>query len=335
VHIGKSYKLPEFLAWTRRTIYILVVLSVMPVVLYKLLGFKWVAIPWGIVFLLGATVALSAGFKNAQAYNRLQEAQQVWASIVSYSRAWGLMCRDYVADQERARQLVYRHLAWLTALRHQMREVKPWESMERAENVEYQRRYAIPEREHTLESDLTRYISSAESEQVLASHSRAMQVIALQNKDLCRLFADGNLTASQFGDLQSTVRQLIDQQSRSERIKNFPFPRQHAFVNSLFVRILCVLLPFSMLGEFEHLNEFVDGWAKGNMVWLSVPLSLLILWMYTSLDQVGESTDNPFEGGANDVPISMICEEIETELREMLGEANVPAPAHRDSDIVV
>lgn len=335
MHIGKSYKLPEFLAWTRHTIYVLVVLSITPVALYQLAGFKWLAIPWGIVFLLGATVALSAGFKNAQAYNRLQEAQQVWASIVSSSRAFGMMCRDYVAAPDRARQLVYRHLAWLTALRYQMRDVKAWETMDEAQNVEYQRKYVIPERERSLESELARYIPSGEAAEVLMSNSRALRVLALQSAETNKLLADGSLTVSQFSELQAAMRQLIEQQSRSERIKNFPFPRQHAFVNSLFVRILCFLLPFSMIGEFERLNDVVEGWAKGNMVWLSVPLSLLILWMYTSLDQVGESTENPFEGGANDVPISRICEEIETELREMLGEANVPAPARLAGDIAV
>lgn len=335
MHVGKSYKLPEFLAWTRRTIYILVVLSVTPVALYQLAGLKWLAIPWGIVFLLGATVALSAGFKNAQAYNRLQEALQVWESIVSSSRAWGAICRDYVADPDRARQLMYRHLAWLTTLRYQMRDVKAWETMGEAQNVEYQRRYAIPERERSLESELARYLPNGEATQVLMSNSRALRVLALQSREINELLADGSLTAQQFGEFKATVRQLIDQQSRSERIKNFPFPRQHAFINSLFVRILCILLPFSMIGEFERLNDVVDGWAKGNMVWLSVPLSLLILWMYTSLDQVGESTENPFEGGANDVPISRICEEIEAELREMLGEANVPAPARLEGDIAV
>lgn len=335
MHVGKSYKLPEFLAWTRRTIYVLVVLSVTPVALYQLAGLKWLAIPWGIVFLLGATVALSAGFKNAQAYNRLQEALQVWESIVSSSRIWGAMCRDYVADPERARQLVYRHLAWLTTLRHQMRDVKAWETMDKAQNVEYQRRYAIPEREQTLESELVRYLPSGETDEVLMSNSRSLRVLALQSRQMNEMHADGSLTTQQFCEFQATVRQLIEQQSRSERIKNFPFPRQHAFINSLFVRILCILLPFSMIGEFERLNDVVEGWAKGNMVWLSVPLSLLILWMYTSLDQVGESTENPFEGGANDVPISHICQEIEAELREMLGEANVPAPARLEGDIAV
>ena len=335
MHVGKSYKLPEFLAWTRRTIYVLIVLSVTPVALYQLAGLKWLAIPWGIVFLLGATVALSAGFKNAQAYNRLQEALQVWESIVASSRMWGAMCRDYVADTDHARQLVYRHLAWLTALRHQMRDVKAWETMGQAQNVEYQRRYAIQEREQTLEPERIRYLPSGETDEVLMSNSRALRVLALQSRQMNKLLADGSLTTQQFGEFQATVRQLIEEQSHSERIKNFPFPRQHAFINSLFVRILCILLPFSMIGEFERLNDVVEGWAKGNMVWLSVPLSLLILWMYTSLDQVGESTENPFEGGANDVPISHICQEIEAEMREMLGEANVPAPARVEGDIAV
>jgi putative membrane protein len=42
--------------------------------------------------------------------------------------------------------------------------------------------------------------------------------------------------------------------------------------------------------------------------------------MYTSLAQVGESTENPFEGSANDVPISTLCAAMERDLRWMLGE---------------
>lgn len=335
MHVGKSYKLPEFLAWTRRTIYVLVVLSVTPVALYQLAGLKWLAIPWGIVFLLGATVALSAGFKNAQAYKRMQEAQQVWASIVGSSRAWGAMCRDYVPDPNQARRLVYRHLAWLTTLRHQMRNVKAWETMDEAQNVEYQRRYTIPERERTLMSELDLYIPRKEAAEVLASNNRALRVLALQSGEMNALLADGSLTVPQFCEIKATLRQLIEEQSLSERIKNFPFPRQYAFINSLFVWILCFLLPFSMIGEFERLNDVVDGWAQGNMVWLSIPLSLLISWMYTSLYQVGASTENPFEGGANDVPISHICEEIEAELREMIDETNVPTPSRVAGDIAV
>lgn len=335
MHTGKSYRLPEFLYWTRRTIYVLVVVSVVPVALYQLAGWKWLVIPWGVVFLLGATVALSAGFKNVQTFNRMQDAQQIWSTIASSSRIWGAMTRDLVAEPDRARTLVYRHLAWLTALRYEMRRKMVWEASEKVQNVEYRRHYSIPEREQSLEGELLKYLPRDELSQVLASRNPSLQVLALQSRATKQLLTDGALTMNAFAELQKTIRDFQDLQSRSERIKDFPYPRQHAFINTLFVRIMCVLLPFGMIGEFERMNEVVEGWAKGHMVWLVVPLSLLISWMYTSLDQVGESTENPFEGGANDVPISRICEEVETDLREMIGEANVPSPHRAQSDIAI
>ncbi len=79
-----------------------------------------------------------------------------------------------------------------------------------------------------------------------------------------------------------------------------------------------------MLTEFDGLNQLVHGFMKGNMVWLVIPFSVIISWMYTSLEQVGESSENPFEGSANDVPISHLSRNIEIELREMLGETDLP-----------
>jgi putative membrane protein len=38
-----------------------------------------------------------------------------------------------------------------------------------------------------------------------------------------------------------------------------------------------------MLKEFDKLNESIVGIMKGNMVWLVIPFSALISWVYTSL----------------------------------------------------
>ncbi|MGH8174124.1 MAG: bestrophin family protein [Rhodanobacteraceae bacterium] len=332
MRIGKSYTLPEFVLWTRRTIYVLILLSVIPAILYQYAGFKWLTIPWGVVFMLGTTVALSAGFKTLQTYHRMQDAQQVWASIVSSSRIWGSMCRDLVGDPTLARELVYRHLAWLAALRHQLRGVMAWETTDKVYNVEYRKKYHIPEREESLEGELARYVDSDDAARILTARSKALQALDLQSQETLRLLGAGTVTPSAFTDLQKVLRDFQEQQGRTERIKNFPYPRQHAFINSLFVRILCVLLPFGVMGEFARLDGVVEGWARGNMVWLGVPLSILISWMYSSLDQVGESTENPFEGGANDVPITRICHEIEGDLREMLGEVEVGARSRVEPD---
>lgn len=66
-----------------------------------------------------------------------------------------------------------------------------------------------------------------------------------------------------------------------------------------------------MLKEFDKLNDGITEIFKDNMVWLAVPFSVLISRVYTSLEQVGESTKNPFEGAVNDIPISQMSRTIE------------------------
>jgi len=50
-----------------------------------------------------------------------------------------------------------------------------------------------------------------------------------------------------------------------------------------------------------------------------------IVWLgVLVLEQVGESTENPFEGCTNDLPITQISRNIEIDLREMLREKELP-----------
>ena len=57
------------------------------------------------------------------------------------------------------------------------------------------------------------------------------------------------------------------------------------------------------------------------MMWLVIPFSMIISRVYTSLDKVGESSENPFEGSPNDIPISRMCQDIENEIKAMWGDA--------------
>src|ERR1044071_1930819 len=116
MHIGKSYKLSEFLIWTRRSIFWLFVLAAIPAVLYEVFDLKWLSIPWPVVAMLGTATAFIVGFKNVQTYNRTWEARQIWGAAMSASRSFAMMCRDFIEDPEKSRKIIYRHFAWLTAL---------------------------------------------------------------------------------------------------------------------------------------------------------------------------------------------------------------------------
>ncbi len=335
MYAARSYRFTEFLLWTRRSLYALVVLDVALVALYQLAGWHWLAVPWGVIFMLGTTVALMAGFKNTQAYSRLSEAQQVWASITGLSRLWGTLSRDYTGSDNDARQLAYRHLAWLTALRYEMRQSKAWETLQQAPNAEYRKHYAVPEREQALEIELIKYVTPEEKSRILMAPGKATEVLGLQSATLKSLLDAGRLSPSYFLDLQKLLREFQDQQARSERLKNYPYPRQYAIINTIFVRILCLLLPLGVIDLLVPASGAPGDWLAAQVAWLAVPIGVLMSWMYTALDQVGESSVNPFEGGANDIPISQICIGIEADLRQALGERDIPAAVAPASPIVL
>src|SRR3989337_1131299 len=135
MHAGRQYGIKEFLLWTRRDTFWIVLWAIIPTILYETLNWKWLVIPWLPIALIGTAAAFIIGFKNNATYDRLWEARQIWGAIVNLSRTWGIMVRDFVTDKhvlqpmskEELRsihkKMIYRHIAWLTALRFQLRQI--------------------------------------------------------------------------------------------------------------------------------------------------------------------------------------------------------------------
>ena len=169
----------------------------------------------------------------------------------------------------------------------------------------------------------------------MAKSNRATQLLGLQSTALKNLYEEGLLDNFRFMEMHGLLREFAGHQGKSERIKNFPYPRQYATVNNLLVKLFCILLPFALLGEFDALNKNIAGISWLNFTWMAIPFSALISWVYTSLEQVGESTENPFEGNANDVPISQMSRSVEIDIKEMLGEENLPAAIQPKNNIVL
>ncbi len=332
MHAGRRFTLKQVVYWTRRDIYIFTVVSIIPTALYYFFNVKWLVIPWVAIALVGTAAAFVVGFKNTQTYNRLWEARQIWGSIINSSRAWGILIKDTVnTDKKEITELIYRHLAWLTALRYQMREPRIWENMTLKSNVEYQKYYTIPEREIPLQDELKPFLSEEDLAYILSKKNRATHLISLQSRHLKRLKDSGKLSEFDFIELERTLTVLYDHQGKSERIKNFPYPRQFATVNQMFIRLFVCILPFGILQEFGKLTKDLGE----NFIWATVPCSLVVGWVFYLMERIGESTENPFEGGANDVPITNISRTLEIDLREMLDETNIPPALTPVNDILL
>jgi putative membrane protein len=68
-------------------------------------------------------------------------------------------------------------------------------------------------------------------------------------------------------------------------------------------------------GPYDGKSGGIGHWTA----WLNVLFSVVVGWVFVSLEKVGENSSNPFEGGSNDVPISFMVRRIEIEMPIMLG----------------
>ena len=41
-----------------------------------------------------------------------------------------------------------------------------------------------------------------------------------------------------------------------------------------------------------------------------VPFAMLISWVFHMMERVSDSSEDPFEGGVNDIPVSAMCRSI-------------------------
>jgi ion channel-forming bestrophin family protein len=339
MHTGRTYSLIETIVWTKRYILIFIVIGAVPVLIHQVLGYEWLVIPWLPVALIGTAVAFLIGFKNSASYDRMWEARKIWGEIINLSRAWAIKVKGYITTEfmdgelpeaeikSIQKKMIYRHLAWLTALRFQLRTPRNWESMVNVcADIHYQRNYEVQEITGNLEAELKKFLEEGELKNILSKDNRATHIVASQSEELKRLRHLNLIEDFRHIDMQNLLDQLYTQQGKSERIKNFPYPRQFATMNLFFVWIFISLIPFGMIQEFEKLGH--------NFVWATIPFTVLVSWVFHTMERIGEASENPFEGGPNDVPITSLARTIEIDLREMLDETDIPPKIEPKNNIL-
>lgn len=320
------------LAWGPLLVF--VVYATIVTLLYELAGFTFLALPFVPISLLGTAVAFYVGFKNNSSYERLWEARKLWGAIVNYSRALSVLLLDYVQPsssvdaekvQEHRKVLVYRHIAWVNALRIQLRARRVWEDQHDpfvaivAEQT--------PFINQNLLAEIRQFLHDHEADRLYNKANTATHILRQQSEHLQRLFSEGCLDVFKQVELGRLITELYNQQGACERIKTYPFPRQYAFFSELFVYILAFVLPFGLVGELAR--------AGHNFIWLTIPMSVLISWIFYAMEVVGDRSENPFENSINDIPMTAICRTIEIDLREMLGEKDLPGKVYPVENILM
>lgn len=168
------YSVVDMLWWTRRETIVFTLYASALTALYSQVHAQFLQVPWAPVSVIGTAVAFIIGFQNNAAYGRIWEARKIWGGIVNASRALGIKTIDFVrprgtaapTDAEIAEQhtkIIHRHVAWMTALRHAMRQPKKWEEFESEQtNREWSRQIHIPERVFSFEEEVLEHLPEAE-----------------------------------------------------------------------------------------------------------------------------------------------------------------------------
>ncbi len=247
------------------------------------------------VSILGGGLAIFLGFRNNSAYDRWWEARKIWGGIVNRSRTWArqittLATLQHTKDLKNEKELygfhkemIYRHLAWMNALRLQLRGQDDWE-------------------------EIKKYLDEDEYNTLLTKKNKATQLVQRQGERLTEALKEGIVEDFRHMQLDNSLTELYDLQGKAERIKGTIFPFYYTYFTKLFLWVFIILLPCSL----------------ANLGWFNIPVSIVISFVFAILDKSGTVTEDPFRNVGADVPLNSLCNTIEIDMLEQLGETSVP-----------
>lgn len=280
--------------WKRTTT--LFVLSSLVAIAYHLLWFDDLAISTLPASILGVAIAFLIGFRVNSAYERWWEARKIWGALVNDTRSWARQVMFLIptpatgleneAAHQIHRELLYRQLAFVYALKNHLRKLP-------------------------IAPEIQAFLSAEEVASYEGKSNIPNSLLQKQASRLRDLATNGHLDNFRLIQLDHTLNRLCDEMGACERIKNTVFPRQYSYYSTLFTKIYSFILPFVLVGETG---------------WLVIPFTMLIGFVFYALDIIAYGIDNPFENTLNDTPMSAICRTLEINLREQLGEKELPEP---------
>jgi ion channel-forming bestrophin family protein len=291
---AKLFALARYIGWP---ILLLFAFDVAVAVAYVFGGWKWIAQPEVPLSIFGGVIGVLAGFRNSSAYARWWEARTIWGAIVNNSRSFAREVLTMIGAPktgeetdskvcEMKRRLILLQVAHVHALRNHLRSLQPW-------------------------GDLNGLIPEEEMDSLKAQKNVPLAIQQKMAALLAHCYQKGWIDEIRWASLDRTVSNLMDSQGASERIKNTPMPRQYDMFISRFIGIYCLLLPLGMVQSLRLLTPIG---------------STFVGFIFLALDKIGRDLENPFENLPHDISLTAITRNIEINLKQMLGEKDIPEP---------
>jgi putative membrane protein len=276
-------------------------LAIVVWLLFEVYALKIIALPFSIAATLGGALAIFLGFRNNNSYNRWWEARQLWGGIVNTSRVLARLVitftdshahqENYVKERSETfkKAMVYKLIAWVNLLRLHLRKQETWQ-------------------------EVKPLLTEADFAELQTKQNKPNHLLQMMGQEIYRAMANGTLAGFDSFQMEGQLLALANYQGGCERIKNTPLLRQYHFFTIIFLYAFFFLLPFCLIGDFHKLGIQA----------MMIPISVLISFVFGTIAKIGEINEDPFENRATDVPLTAVCNTIERDLREALGETELP-----------
>lgn len=269
MYVGKNVSIPLLWFFARKNIYFTLGLSVVVVILYHFLNYKFIGIPFLPVSTIGTAVAFYVGFKNNQAYERLWEARKLWGGFTNTSRTLTASFLSIIKDKDVQKDFLYRHIGYLNLVRMQLRKHIPW-----ATTTENYHQQVVSEAAEIKEYNqaVKEFFEKIGKPDLYEKHKDKanIAVIALQYQfeTLTKLKREKLIDDFEHSDLTKLLSELYNLQGGCERIKTTPLFRQFSRFSRIFVQLFIFLLPFAMVTELSKIGN--------HGIWLVIPCTILV-----------------------------------------------------------
>ncbi len=249
-------------------------------------------IPVTIGAFMGTAIALILSFKLGQSYDRWWEARKIWGAIVNDSRTFIIQLKNFDKshDDGLLKRMAYRQIAWCYAVGRSLRGL---EAVWKNETfLKEEEMAAVKEQKHV-----------------------PLALLDKHSNDLKSLHEAQRINDFQQIQIDSTLVRLCASMGRAERIKNTAFPKMYRLTLHIFIYIFLVMLSFSL----TELRGFIE-----------IPLLIFISIPFFLLEKIALSIQDPFENRPTDTAMSSIARTIERNIKELLGEKDLPDPWQPD-----
>lgn len=298
--VKRNFNPIRVIQYVRVELTVAVLISVAVYIMHRE-NFTEITLPFSIPAILGSALAIFIAFRNNSAYSRWWEARTLWGGIINSSRVLARLVITFTDshahqenyNSERAdtfkKQMIYKVIAWSHALRVHLRRENNWEVLQP-------------------------FLTGEEYMTVAKAQNKPNQLHLLTGKTIYEAMKNGTLGGFDSFQMEGQLLALANYQGGCERIKNTPLLRQYDFFTRVFLYTFIVLLPFSLVGDF----------TKMHIDYLLIPVSVIISFVFAIIGKVGEVNEDPFENKITDVPLTALCNTIERDLKEMLGDEELP-----------